>query len=71
MKALKNEGESYFVQPVATEEDLGSGGDISPEASRLLEEFDDLFHTPMELPPPSEQDRAINLKEGAEILHIR
>ena len=56
MKALKNEGEGYFVQLVGAEKNSGSGGDISSEVSRLLEEFGDLFHTPMGLPPPREQD---------------
>ena len=44
---------------------------IQPEMQQLLQEFDDIYQEPKQLPPQREIDHHINLKEGSEPINVR
>nr|GEX07718.1 reverse transcriptase [Tanacetum cinerariifolium] len=56
------------------EENIEQGGnksEISPELLQVVEEFDDVFEIPKELPPKRTHDRKIPLIEGTPPVNIR
>ena len=72
MKALNNEGEGYLLSyqaPLII--DAEEANPLNPNLAAVLEEFDDLFKEPTNLPPKRTCDHAINLKEGVSIPNIR
>ena len=71
LKALKDDGEGYFITAAGGGPEPEVGMMISVKTKQLLEEFEDLCQLPKGLPPKRDKDHAINLKEGAEIPHVR
>lgn len=72
MKALQNEGEGFMLAYDDTGElEEKKGNEICPLLKEVLEEFEEIFKEPTQLPPQRECDHAITWKEGSKIPNIR
>jgi len=71
LNALKGNKEWYLVTPVSFIDAIKDNPQLSTDAQRLLQEYEDLFQEPYGLPPQQDHDHAITFKEGAQILHLR
>lgn len=72
LKALHNEGEGYVISYQAENEDKERNAEMTDcPLKEVLNDFEDLFREPDDLPSKGECDHAITLKEGASIPNIR
>lgn len=71
LKVLKEDGEGYYITPMADQQQGVEQGVIPKRFQQVQQEFVDVFHPPIGLPPKRDQDHAIRLKEGADIPNIR
>ena len=70
MKALGDEGKSYYVSCDLQEEPTEFNNQEGMDLQEVLDEFQGVFQEPQGLPPKRERDHAIILKEGASIPNI-
>jgi len=71
LNALKGNEEGYLVTSISLIDAVKDNPQLSIDAQRRLQEYEDLFQEPCGLPPQRDHNHAITLKEGAQILHLR
>lgn len=64
-------GECFLLRHQTVSEEVEQGEDIHPEVQQVLDEFQEVFEEPRELPPPRVQDHKIPLQPNTTPVNVR
>ncbi|GAB2295325.1 hypothetical protein Dimus_038348 [Dionaea muscipula] len=72
-RAIRHNGKGFLLQLHAIQLGVEQEGSLDPhpDVEELLQQFDDLFREPVDLPPPRSLDHRIPLTPGSQPINIR